>query len=298
MQQKRTLPAILIALLLTLVLATFAGAQGQYEEYRTKQGDTLASIARQYCTTWQDVYQPDQGMLGSDPSVIRPNVLIYVTDRCSQSSGVYDRGPSPYANGYVTGNIYTVANGDTWYSVGVRFGLPWRDISRANSGGELYPGRQLRIPGLNQGQAAPRPPTIQPAVKILSPQRGSVLPALFTVSGTGQGLYEGTVVVRALDRAGNLLAQTVATAQGNDVGSGGPGTWSVQLPVYAAPGTRGKILCRGQRRQRPGQRGGDLRRRGAAGCRCPDHRHRQSARVRCAAPALHRERDGAEPGLE
>ena len=70
MPQKRALPARPIALLLTLALAAFAGAQGQYEEYRTKQGDTLASIARQYCTTWQDVYQPNQGMLGSDPSVI------------------------------------------------------------------------------------------------------------------------------------------------------------------------------------------------------------------------------------
>ena len=45
------------------------------------------------------------------------------------------------------GNVYTVAAGDTWYSVGVRFGLPWETISAANGGGGLYPGRQLIIPG-------------------------------------------------------------------------------------------------------------------------------------------------------
>ena len=31
---------------------------------------------------------------------------------------------------------------------GVRFGLPWEQISAANGGGSLYPGRQLIIPGV------------------------------------------------------------------------------------------------------------------------------------------------------
>lgn len=240
---KRTiiLTAAAIVLMLALILPTAVAAQEQ--GYRTRTGDTLASIARQYCTTWQDIYYSNEGILGSDPNTLQAGVLIYVVDRCNQSSGVYDRGPSPYANGYVVGNIYNTAPGDTFYSIGVRFGLPWREISRANGGGDLYAGRQLRIPGLNQGPA--RPPAIQPGIKIVSPQAGTVLPAQFTVSGTAQGLQEGSIVVRALDRSGNLLGQAATSAQGHDVAIGGAGTWSVQLAVYAPPGTAGKLAAVG-----------------------------------------------------
>jgi hypothetical protein len=72
-----------------------------------------------------------------------------------------------------------------------------------------------------------------------------VLPTQFVVSGTAQGLHEGSVVVRALDRSGNLLAQAVTSAQGHDVAIGGAGTWSVQLAVYVPPGTAGKIAAVG-----------------------------------------------------
>ncbi len=245
MTRKHILFAIVLAIMLTLTLSSLALAQEQVEEYRTQRGDTLASIARKYCTTWQDIYYNNQGILGNDPNVVTPGTLIYVSNRCNQSGGVYDRGPSPYANGYVVGNIYNTARGDTWYSIGVRFGLPWRNISRANGGGSLYPGRQLHIQGLHQGPSQPRPPAIQPAVKILSPQAGTTLPNAFTVSGTGQGLNEGNIMVRALDRSGNLLAQSVTSAQGHDVATGGPGTWSVQLSVYTPPGTPGKITVVG-----------------------------------------------------
>jgi LysM repeat protein len=241
MKRTITLIAAAIALMLTLILPTAVAAQEQ--GYRTRAGDTLASIARQYCTTWQDIYYNNEGILGSDPNTLQSGVLIYVVDRCNQSSGVYDRGPSPYANGFVMGNIYNTAPGDTFYSIGVRFGLPWREISRANGGGDLYAGRQLRIPGLNQGPA--RPPAIQPAIKIISPQAGTVLPTQFIVSGTAQGLHAGSVVVRALDRSGNLLAQAVTSAQGHDVAIGGAGTWSVQLAIYVPPGTAGKIAAVG-----------------------------------------------------
>lgn len=241
MKRTRLLIASVIAIILVHSILIPAAAQEQ--GYRVRAGDTLASIARQFCTTWQDVYYNNEGILGSDPNVLNPGVLIYVADRCGQSSGVYDRGPSPYANGYVVGNIYNTAPGDTFYSIGVRFGLPWREIARANGDGDLYAGRQLRIPGLNQGP--PRPPSIQPAIKIVSPQAGSVLPNVFIVSGTAQGLLEGNVVVRALDRSGNLLGQAVTTAQGHDVAIGGAGTWTVQLAVYAPPGTPGKIAAVG-----------------------------------------------------
>ena len=58
-------------------------------------------------------------------------------------------------------------------------------------------------------------------------------------------MHEGNVHVRALDRAGNLLAQSSAAAQGHDVSVGGRGTWAVQLVVNVPPGTRGKIVVVG-----------------------------------------------------
>ena len=120
-----------------------------------------------------------------------------------------------YANGTVTGNVYTVAAGDTWYSVGVAFGLPWETISAANGGGGLYPGRQLIIPGLCSSTP---PPAEKSYLSITNPQAGANLPATFTVSGKGAGLIEGNVVVTAKDSAGRVLAQKATVLQGPNVG--------------------------------------------------------------------------------
>ena len=80
-------------------------------------------------------------------------------------------------------------------------------------------------------------------VTITSPPPGSVLPASFTVSGNGAGLFEGTVVVRALTNSGAILAEQPTMLQGTNVGSGGQGTWSVPLTVTVAAGTPGAIVA-------------------------------------------------------
>ena len=148
-------------------------------------------------TTWEEIYQLNAAAIGPNPDVLKPGTVLYVSHRCAApppSSGrIYDRGPSMYANGTVNGNVYTVAAGDTWYSIGQRFGMPWETISNANGGGSLYPGRQLIIPGL---ASAPPPPAKNAYVSITNPQGGAMLPATFTVSGKGAGLPEGNVVVR------------------------------------------------------------------------------------------------------
>jgi heat shock protein HslJ len=56
-------------------------------------------------------------------------------------------------------------------------------------------------------------------------------------------LPEGNVVVQALDASGNVLAEQPTTLQGSNVGSGGEGTWSVQLTVGAPPDTVGQIVA-------------------------------------------------------
>lgn len=236
--------SLLIGLFLVNAVATVASAQEQMVPYRIRSGDTLASIARQFCTTWDDVYYNNQGILGVDPVMLQPNTLIYVTNRCGQSTGgVYDRGPSTYAQGKVVGNVYFTASGDTWYSVGVRFGLPWEQISGFNGGGNLAPGRQVVIPGLSQGQQLPLPPVaVTPGIRIDSPQAFSALPPRFTVSGTGEGIGWRDIVVQALDSQNRVLADARTQLQGANVGSGGSGNWSVTMEVYAAPGTSGRVV--------------------------------------------------------
>ena len=232
-------------LLIVIVSATLApsvSAQGvTVVPYVVQPGDTLAKIASKYCTTWDEIYSMNATVIGPDPNILTPGTVLYVPNRCASpavpcSSGVYDHGPSMYANGTVTGNVYTVVAGDTWYSIGVRFGLPWETISTANGGGSLVPGRQLIIPGL-----CTAPPAQSSYIRINNPQPGAVLPNTFTVSGTGAGLPEGNVVVTAKDSAGRVLAQKATTLQGANVGVGGEGTWSTSLTVNVYDVTSGAI---------------------------------------------------------
>ena len=189
---KRLNLALLVILAFALVLAPASTPSASAQSvpmvaYTVQPGDTLAKIAARYCTTWEEIYQINAAVIGPDPNVLIPGTVLYVPNRCAAPPGncaVYDHGPSMYANGTVSGNVYTVAAGDTWYSVGVRFGLPWETISAANGGGGLYPGRQLIIPGLCSSTS---PPAQKSYISITNPQAGANLPATFTVSGRARG---------------------------------------------------------------------------------------------------------------
>jgi hypothetical protein len=89
----------------------------------------------------------------------------------------------------------------------------------------------------------PPPPPNNAFITISSPARGARLPATFTVTGTGGGLFEGALVVRAENSAGQVLAEQPTTLQGEDVGTGGAGTFSVQLTVQVTQNTAGRILA-------------------------------------------------------
>jgi hypothetical protein len=82
-------------------------------------------------------------------------------------------------------------------------------------------------------------PTVVPVTPVPSPQApfliveqpapGQLLPRTFTVSGRAGGLFEGNVVVVAQTATGQELARQATTLQGNNVGAGGQGVFSVQL---------------------------------------------------------------------
>ena len=88
-----------------------------------------------------------------------------------------------------------------------------------------------------------RTEAVKSYIKIDEPTQGAVLDIdkAVLVRGSGAGLPEGNVVVEALDWQGNVLDRQPTTLQGQDVGTGGKGTWSVELQIEAEPGTAGKI---------------------------------------------------------
>jgi|GEM_PF-1884825 len=167
---------VLVAILAFGVLP--AMAQGQpFQPYRVRPGDTLSSIARSHCTTAQEVYALNRNVIGPNPNTIYAGMVLNVPNRCGGQThpphpgGVYDRGPSAHARGTVNGNIYTVAVGDTMFSVSARFGLTVQQLAAANGIHNpwwIYPGQKLVIPGLG-GQPVPHP-SPQPPPPWPSPQ--------------------------------------------------------------------------------------------------------------------------------
>jgi heat shock protein HslJ len=96
----------------------------------------------------------------------------------------------------------------------------------------------------SDGEAAPTP--VQPTeayISISEPVQGAILDITEPIGilGTGAGLFEGNVVVQVIDRDGNILAQEPTTLQGPDAGTGGEGTWRVELSVETQPGMAGQI---------------------------------------------------------
>ncbi len=125
---KRLLFVMLIVAVLAGALAAPVAASGsaQTVAYVVKPGDTLSSIARQFCTTWQQIYNINQAVIGPNPNVLRPGTVLQVPNQCGGQpppppSGGCNLGPIPHAMGPLNGNIYTVVAGDTLFSIANRF---------------------------------------------------------------------------------------------------------------------------------------------------------------------------------
>lgn len=172
---KRGLFLVMLATLLLSVSVSVAMADsGPGFMHTVKRGETLASIARLYCTTWQELHTLNSPPL-VNPDQIYPGMRVRIVNRCGgwgdgggwsgdhEGShgghwGVYDRGPLPHAQGWLHGDRYTVVWGDTAYSIAKRFGLTLDVLSRANgiNPWRIFAGQHLTIPGIGQG-GHPRP---------------------------------------------------------------------------------------------------------------------------------------------
>ena len=93
--------------------------------------------------------------------------------------------------------------------------------------------------------AEPVPTNPAVFITITEPDQGARLDITWQVEvkGQGGGLFEGNVVVQALDAAGNVLAQQPTIIDTPDAGVGGSGSWSVDLRINAESGTQGQIVA-------------------------------------------------------
>lgn len=82
---------------------------------------------------------------------------------------------------------------------------------------------------------------IESKIEITEPKKDQILDisAPVTVRGTGQGLFEGNVVVEAVDESGNVLVQEAAVLSSDE--PGGAGEWSVDLDVHSDAVINGTI---------------------------------------------------------
>ncbi len=100
---------IFLTLLIVLAVAALAVgpalAQGAppppsssgYVRYVVQPGDTLASIARRFCTTTSTIYSLNAQTIGPNPNAIWPGMVLWVPNQCGGAppppGGVYDHGP-------------------------------------------------------------------------------------------------------------------------------------------------------------------------------------------------------------
>jgi uncharacterized lipoprotein YbaY/heat shock protein HslJ len=83
------------------------------------------------------------------------------------------------------------------------------------------------------------------SITITEPVQGDNLDLTWAVKVSGQvgGLFEGSLVVQALDAAGNILAQAPATVNTTGAGTGVSESWSVDLSINAQTGSQGQIVA-------------------------------------------------------
>ncbi len=161
---------LLVGVLLLCLTPSQAFAQS-YLSVQVQPGDSLGKLANRYCTSWQAIYDINRQTIGSNPNNLIVGMVLTVPVGCDGSgnsgvynpNGVYDRGPSTHASGSYNPPYYTVAWGDTIYSITNRFGLSEDALRRANNlYGALQTGQILTIPFATNLPA--QPPRPQPPV--------------------------------------------------------------------------------------------------------------------------------------
>jgi len=110
--------------------------------YVVQAGDTLASIARRYHTTWQTLVQANSLL---SPDVIYAGQIIQVPPLSSPPMGGIEGGE---------GVVYLVRSDDTLFRIALRYGIsPWTLAAASHIANPalIYAGQELVVPGEGPG---------------------------------------------------------------------------------------------------------------------------------------------------
>jgi LysM repeat protein len=238
MIRKLTLSFILVAGMLLVALP--ASAQ-DYTSHVVEQSESLAKIALQYCTSWTEIYNINRQSIGEDPNDIKVGLHLTVANRCGathlpsqppegqaapDNTNVYDRGTRAHATGtVVNSNIYSVAWGDTLFSIGLRFGPSVDELRAANGLNEdsiLFATSRIVIPGLN-GVFVTQLPLVQgvdaPVVGVVPPSNERAFAIGECRVSVGEQAYaygrpDGAVIANL--SAGDYASTRVSVIDGRD----------------------------------------------------------------------------------
>ncbi|MEI7599586.1 MAG: peptidoglycan DD-metalloendopeptidase family protein [Aestuariivirga sp.] len=154
----------------------------------------------------------------------------------------FKAGPSVAASG--TGDLHTVATGDTLFSLGRKFGISPYAIADANGlphNAQLVLGQKVRIPA--GGEAAPVVAAAKPAAPKTTTAAADTMPAATGEESTGQQAAANTAAPAPEPIPGSTAAATKTTPPAAETGGQ---QVAEGAPIAGAPGmrwpVRGKII--------------------------------------------------------
>lgn len=235
---RRTVKFLLSCLFMGVLLLSLIPGQALAQSYLAVQvqpGDSLGKLANRYCTSWQAIYDMNRQAIGPNPNNLVVGMVLTVPAGCGGNNnsggdnpnGVYDRGPSTHASGPYNPPYYTVAWGDTVYSITNRFGLSEDALRRANNlYGALQTGQILTIPFVTNLPTRPQPPVINAErVYFTAGNIGATLVGVIVNGAAKRYVLEGRAG-QAMEMGtrshGEALAVTVTTAAGRGLPLNGP----------------------------------------------------------------------------
>lgn len=187
-------------------------AQANFVVHVVQRGETVSSIARRYNVSPNAIIAAN--------NLPNPN-LIYPGQHLIIPLG----GPLPCQP-----TTYVVQRGDTLFSIGQRFGVPWQTIAAVNNihpPYTIYTGQRLAIPCAT--------PTPSPQITITSPSAYQTVTSPVRVTGHGRASFEQTLVLRVFDVSNRLVGESPVTVQGE---LGQVGTFNGTVPFTVQPGTQ------------------------------------------------------------
>jgi murein DD-endopeptidase MepM/ murein hydrolase activator NlpD len=113
--------------------------------YVLEAGDTLASIAQRYGTTWHALAQLND-LLAPNTVVAGQVIKVPAPHKPSDETGTPKVGGSPVQSGAT----YVVREDDTWFRIALRYDVPpWAlaNANRVTNPALIYPGQELVAPG-------------------------------------------------------------------------------------------------------------------------------------------------------